>query len=59
MFKWASTLDIGTHRIIEQRRTLEFSKQNGVGCKLSNVTASPQRHDRTQRSREQKNRRND
>ena len=34
-------------------------KQNGVGCVLSNVITSPQRHNRTQRFREQKHRRND
>ena len=36
---------------------LDFSKQNGVGCKLSNVVTSPQRHNRTQRFGEQKYRR--
>ena len=39
--------------------TLDFSKQNGVGCLLSNVITSPQRHNRTQRFRKQKHRRND
>ena len=36
-----------------------FLKQNGVGCVLSNVITSSQRHNRTQRFREQKHRRND
>ena len=39
--------------------TLDFSKQNGVGCVLSNGLTSSQRHNRTQRFREQKHRRND
>ena len=38
--------------------TLDFSKQNGVGCVLSNVITSSQRHNRTQRLREQKHRQN-
>ena len=33
--------------------TLDFSKQNGVGCKLSNVITSSQRHNRTHRYRQQ------
>ena len=39
--------------------TLDFSKQNAVGCVSSNVITSSQRHNRTQRFREQKHRRND
>ena len=38
--------------------TLDFSKQNGVGCVLSNVITSSQRHNRMRRFREQKHRRN-
>ena len=38
---------------------LRFSKQNGVGCVLSNAITSSQRHSRTQRFREQKHLRND
>ena len=37
----------------------DFSKQNGVGCVLSNVITSSQRHDPMQRFREQKHRPND
>ena len=32
--------------------TMNFSKQNGVGCKLSNIISSSQRHNRAQRVRE-------
>ena len=39
--------------------TLDFSKQNGVGCKLLNVITSSQHHNHTQRFREQKHWRND
>ena len=39
--------------------TLDFSKQNGVGCVLSNAITSSQRHNRTQRFRERKHLRND
>ena len=39
--------------------TLDFSKQNGVSYVLSNVITSSQRHNRIQRFREQKHRRND
>ena len=38
--------------------TLDFSKQNGVGCVLSNVITPSQRHNRTRRFREQKHRQN-
>ena len=38
--------------------TLDFSKQNGVGCVLSNLITSSQRHNRTQHFREQKHWRN-
>ena len=36
-----------------------FLKQNGVGCVLSSVITSSRCHNRTQRFREQKHRRND
>ena len=39
--------------------TLDFFKRNGVGCKLSNVITSSQRHNGTHRFCEQKHRRND
>ena len=39
--------------------TLDFSQQYGVGCKLSTVITWSQRHNCTQRFREQKHRRND
>ena len=39
--------------------TLDFSKQNGVGCVLSNVITLSERHNRTQRFREQTHQRND
>ena len=38
--------------------TLDLSKQNGVGCVLSNVITPSQRHNRTRRFREQKYRQN-
>ena len=39
--------------------TLDFSKQNDVGCKLSNDITLSQCHNRMQRFREQKHQRND
>ena len=36
-----------------------FLEKNGVGCVLSNIITSSQRHNRTQRFRKQKHRRND
>ena len=39
--------------------TLDFSKQNGVGCKLSNVITLSQRYNRAQRFREQKHQKKD